>query len=433
MRKKIIAILLMLTMASFLILTGCNSGNNETQNQTGAANGNESKVTDTKRSEENAASADSIILFQSKVEITDRMQACLEAYEEQTGVHVEFWSTTGSDYFTQLKTKLSSNQGPTIYSLIPGSESEQLRAYQADLSELSFADKIFDGYTDVDENGHIFGIPYTIEGYGLIYNENLFDASAATDTDSLIRLLSDLKAKNIYGLGLSQEGGFLIKHILTTPFNIQEDAQEFLNKLNNGEVSMAETEEFQEFARLYEAIREYSYNPLEVSYDQAIGHFAMGKSASIHQGDWCFNMFADYEMDFEMKMAPVPLNGNDKITTSIPIAWYVNSQASEEEQQAAKEFIEWLYTSETGIKYLMEEFRFIPIVEGMESNTLSPLSQEVMRYVEEGKTNLSVTGNWPAGIVANYLTPVAQEFFTTDMTGEQLLNALDEAWIQANQ
>ena len=40
---------------------------------------------------------------------------------------------------------------------------------------------------------------------------------------------------------------------------------------------------------------------------------------------------------------------------------------------------------------------------------------------------------WPSGIVDVYLVPVAEQFFTSDMSCEELLAALDDAWAQANE
>ena len=56
------------------------------------------------------------MVFQSKVEITDQLEALAEEYEDETEVQVEVWTTTGDDYFQQLKTKLGNNQGPTVLS-----------------------------------------------------------------------------------------------------------------------------------------------------------------------------------------------------------------------------------------------------------------------------------------------------------------------------
>lgn len=377
---------------------------------------------------------DKIVVFQSKVEIIDQLEELAETYEDETGIEVEVWGTTGDGYTNQLKTKLANNQGPTVFSLLPGAESETFANYLEDLGDLSFVDKIAEGMADTNADGQIVGIPYTMEGFGMVYNKDLINPEEITDYDSFVKMLQDQQANGVNGFGLSQEAYFLLCHLLNTPFALQEDPLGYVEQLNKGEVKMADTPEFQEFAKFYEAIREYSYNPLEYSYDKECGDFATGKTAAIHQGNWCYNMFEDYDMDFEISLAPMPICGNDKLAVSVPAAWYVNSQASDAEKRAGKDFLEWLYTSETGEDYLMNEFGFLPVIEGMESDSLDPLSEAVAEYAAAGKTISWPMNAWPTGIADAYLVAAAQEFFTTpDMDGAAFLERLDEVWAQANE
>ncbi len=432
--SKIIGILLTMILVFSFMLTGCGSSSKGSED----AAGNEASLESTSGEDKNAAgetgktdTAEKIIIFQSKVEIIDQLEACAKEYQQETGVEVEVWGTTGDDYLQQLKIKLGNNQGPTVYSLAPGSESGELSAYLADLSDLSFVKDIVDNMADVKE-GKVVGIPYTVEGFGMVYNKDLIDASKVTDYDSFVTMLKEQKEKGVNGFSLSQESYFLIGHILNTPFALQEDPGVYVEQLLKGEVKMQDTPEFAEFAKFMEAIREYTNNPLEINYDKETGDFATGKSASIHQGNWCYGMFADYDIDFEMGMMPFPLSGNDKIAVSVPSCWYVNSQAPDAEIQAGKDFLNWLYASETGEKYLLKEFGFLPVVSTMENADLDPLSKSVAEYTAAGKTiPWPMNSYWPAGIVDVYLLPVAQQFFTTEMTGTELLTNLNDAFVQA--
>ncbi len=413
-KRKVLATLLATLMVFGIMLTGCN--------------GSDKNAVDTSKDTE---AAKKIIIFQSKVEISDQLEACAKQYKEETGVEVEVWGTTGDDYLQQLKIKLGNNQGPTLFSLAPGSESNELKAYLADLSGLSFVKDIAKNMANVID-GKVVGIPYTMEGFGVVYNKNLIDASKVTDYDSFVQMLKDQKAAGINGFSLSQESYFLIGHILNTPFALQADPAAYVKQLIAGEVTMQDTDEFKEFGKMMEAIRENTNNPLEVTYDKETGDFATGKSASIHQGNWCYGMFKDYKVDFDMGMMPLPISKNDSLAVSVPACWYVNSQASEAEILAGKKFLEWLYTSETGEKYLMEEFGFMPIVSDMENPNMDPLSKAVSEYAANGKTiGWTMNSEWPAGIVDVYLVPVVQKFFTTTMTGEELLKELTDAFVQA--
>ncbi|MDF2820456.1 MAG: carbohydrate transporter substrate-binding protein [Clostridiales bacterium] len=428
--KKMLSVLLGIMLIASMILTGCKTketnNNKDEETKTATETG-----TETATEEPVVESAKKIVVFQSKVEIIDQLEAAAAEYKAETGVEVEVWGTTGDDYLQQLKLKLNNNEGPTVFSLAPGSESDELAAYLADLSDVSFVGDIAANMADESE-GKVVGIPYTVEGFGVVYNKDLIDASKMTSTEAFATMLKDQKAAGINGFSLSQESYFLIGHILNTPFALQADAKTYVEDLIAGKVKMQDTKEFVEFAQVMEAVRENTQNPLEVNYDKETGDFATGKSASIHQGNWAYGMFKDYNVGFEMGMMGLPLNGNQSIAVSVPTCWYVNSQASEAEIQAGKEFLEWMYTSKTGQRYLTEEFGFIPVLTTMVSTSLDPLSQEVARLTAEGKTiGWPMNAYWPAGIVDVYLVPVAQEFFTTDMTGEEFLAALTDAFVQA--
>ena len=368
-------------------------------------------------------------MFQSKTEIMDQLNRLAKDYKNETGVEIEVWETSGDNYYKDLKTGISTESGPVLFSLAPGSESVEMSDYLEDVSDLSFMSKISDNLKD-SVDGKVVGVPYTIEGFGLVYDGNLVDTSKIGSTDALIDYLKEAKGKGINGLGLSQEDYFLIAHILNTPFAVQDDPDAYLQQVLKGEVRMKDNDAFKEFAKLMEAIRENCTNPVDVTYDNNCGDFATGKAAMIHQGNWAYGMFKDYDVDFDMGIAPVPINGNKKVAVSVPAAWYINVDASDEEKSMAKDFLEWLYTSDKGKDYLMNQFGFVPVVDGMTSDKLDPLSKSIS---EASKDSIPwVMSNWPAGIITTSLSPITQEFFTNpSMTGEELIDKLNDAFVNA--
>jgi len=404
--KRFIALTLTVLMAAAL-LSGCGSSPSKGGSET------KGKLT----------------IFQSKTEIMDKLMKCAEDFSDETGIEVEVWETTGDNYYTDLKTDMSTGAGPTLFSLAPGSESKEMADYLEDLGGLSFVSKISKGMADKID-GKVVGIPYTLEGFGLVYNSDIVDVSKLTSKDALISHLKDAKAKGINGLGFSQEDYFLIMHVLNTPFAIQNDPDAYLQQVLKGEVRMIDNDAFKEFAEVMEAVRENCTNPVNVTYDNNCGDFATGKTAMIHQGNWCYSMFSDYDIKFDMGLAPLPICGNNKIAVSVPAAWYINTDAPEEDKEAAKKFLEWLYTSEKGASYLMNEFGFIPVVSGMKSDKLDPISESVSKAASEGNTIPWSMSNWPAGISTS-LAPITQQFFTSDMTGEELINQLNDAFVKA--
>lgn len=403
--KKFLALVLALCMALSLVACGQKAEDD-------ASGGGAKKIT----------------IFQQKAEIAEQLQAMAAAYTAETGVEVEVWAQAGDDYYTNLKTSLSSESGPVVFTLNSDAEITEVKDYLADLSGLKFVGDI-DSTLVASRDGKTVGIPMTAEGFGLVYNADLVDPAALTDMDALIAMMKE-NGKDLTTLGLSQESYFLAGHMFNFPFALQSDPKDFCQKVFSGEVKLADVPEFQQYAELLAAIREYQANPVEVTYDNNCGDFATGKTAMIHQGNWAYGMFADYDVKFDMGITGLPINGNSKICVGIPSVWCVNADATEEEQALAMDFLNWLYTSETGVDYLMNKFGFIPVVAGMKSENMDPLSAAVAEACATGNV-LPWTFNteWPAGIIDVKLAPITEQFFTTDMSTAEYLEAINAAFV----
>lgn len=375
--------------------------------------------------------AEKITIFQTKVEISDQLEAAAEAYTEETGVDVEVIGTTGDDYFQQLQIRLNNGTGPSILSVQNSTVAESLESYLYDLSDEEFVSNIApDMALTLEEK--VVGIPYGVEGFGIVYNKEMVNPEDIKDYESFVSTLEKFKSEDINGFGLSSEAYFLIGHISNYPFSIQEDPQAFMDQLSSGEVTMAETEEFLRFGEYMEAIRANTPSPLGVTYDQQVGDFAAGKTAMIHQGNWASGLLQDFEVDFEVGMAPFPLEGNDKLAVGVGSNWAVNADKEPAEIEAAVDFLDWLHTSETGKRIIVEEFGFVPAMTNIEANDLDPLSQAVLEASNSGETIPWSHNYYPANVVPNDFAPAAEEFFVNEeMTGEEFIGNLDAAWQNA--
>lgn len=382
---------------------------------------------------ENEGGSDSITIFQTKVEISDQLEAAAQAYTDETGVDVEVIGTTGDDYAQQLQIRLNNQTGPSIFSVQNAEVAERLQSYLYDLNDVEFMDNVAPDM-ELRLDDRVVGVPYGVEGFGIVYNKDMVDPEDIQDYDSFVNTLEEFNAEGINGFGLSSEAYFLIGHISNYPFSLQEDHNEYMEQLTNEEVSLADTPEFQEFAQFMEAIRENTPSPLSTSYDTQVGDFAAGQTAMIHQGNWAWGMLQDFEVDFEVGMAPFPLQGNDQLAVGVGSNWAVNADKEQGEIDAAIEFLDWLHTSETGQNFIVEDFGFVPAMTNIEAGDLDPLSQAVLDASNSGETIPWAHNDYPANVVPNDFTPVAESFFVNeDMTGEEFLVNLEAAWQNAAQ
>ncbi len=434
MKKRFVA-MIAAAMSITMMVAGCGQASTAPASQPSDVVGAKTEEASADAGEsaeaESAGAADKIIIFQSKAEIQDQLEDCAEAFTDETGIEVEIWGTTGDDYQQQLETKLANNQGPTIFTQQSGDILLRLKDYCADLSGLDVMGSIPEGLiSDITLDGKTMGIPYTMEGFGIVYNKSMCDATTLKSTDDFINLIKEQKAAGAEGFELTSEDYFLIGHILNTPFALMDDSDAFIKDLADGKAKMADQDVFKEFAQMMVAIRDNCSNPLEQNYDGQIGDLATGKAAMIHQGNWCAGMFGDYGFE-DAGMAPLPLAGNDKLAVSVPYYWAVNASADAAEQEAGKQFLTWLYTSETGKSYLYDQFGFVPVIKGDVNENLDVLSQDMQKYVEAGKTIGWNMAKWPANSINVYFAPLAQEFFTSEMDADEFLTKLDEAYAEA--
>ena len=344
-------------------------------------------------------------------------------------MEVEVWAQAGDDYYTNLKTSLSSESGPSLFTLNSDAEITEVKDYLADLSDVAFVKNMTDGVL-ASRDGRTVGVAMTAEGFGLVYNKSLVDPAKLTGTDALVSMIA-ANGKDLTTLGLSQESYFLAGHMFNFPFAMQDDPVAFCQKVFSGEVKLADVPEFQQYAQILSAIRANQVNPIEVTYDNNCGDFATGKTAMIHQGNWAYGVVSQFETDFDMGITGLPINGNSKICVGVPSVWAVNADASEEEQQLAKDFLEWLYTSKTGVDYMMNKFGFLPVLSSMKSENMDPLSAAVAEAIAAGDT-LPWTFNteWPAGIIDTELAPITEQFFTSDMSEAEYLEAINAAFLK---
>lgn len=369
-----------------------------------------------------------VIIFQSKVEITEALERAAEDFTAETGIEVEIWETTGDDYRAQLSLRLAGDEVPTIFTVAAGSEAEMFAPYIAPIED-SEVNQYISPSLALMVNGKSSGVPYSVEGYGLVINKDMVSEADLENDETFLAALDRLASEGVNPFGLSQESYFLIGHLLNAPFAIMEDPEGFLADFEAGNVHLADQEEFQAFAVLMDKIKEVAVNPLEVNYDRECGDFATGKTAMIHQGNWCYSMFSSYDTDVDMALVGVPLLGNDRLSVSVPYYWVVNSQVSEADRQASIRFLDWLHTSQTGMDYILNEFLFVPAVSNIATDSLDPLSADVAEAAGSGETLIWTTNLWPMNIVDTDFAPLAQEFFTTDMTGIEFVERIEGAYL----
>lgn len=99
----------------------------------------------------------------------------------------------GADYGAALRSKFASGSTPDIFNNGGFKELELWKEHLADLSNEPWVSSLLPigAVPTTDEDGTLYGMPVNLEGYGFIYNKDLFE-QAGIDTPP--GTISELKA-----------------------------------------------------------------------------------------------------------------------------------------------------------------------------------------------------------------------------------------------
>lgn len=418
MKKNLAMILAGVILSSALV--GCSGTSKNTNNDSEGSKKEKVKIT----------------LKQSKVEIQESLENIANKFNDsQDEVEVQVLGAT-KDTTSQLQTQFAADpsQAPTIFTMAKGSDGERFQKYMASIESSKAAEKILPGFEEgAVVDGKLYGLPFSIEGIGLVYNKEIFTKAGIntediTSIDALVEACD--KLQEVEGvkspLAFAKETSFIYKHLFNWAFATMDDYEIAIEKLNKKETTLGELQEVNDFIKAVKMLKPYT-NLAKDSYDEQIAGFAAGAYPIIHQGNWAQKVLDDYEIDFEYGMIPFPLKGNDSIAVSVNSYFRINKYASEEEQQAAIKFLDWLFADEQGIKSEVTNFNLIFPYEGISTEGIGILAAEMSRYANEGKIVPWAFRLFPAGTHKDFADAM-EMYYADKLTSEQLLETFDKIW-----
>ena len=123
-----------------------------------------------------------------------------------------------------------------------------------------------------------------------------------------------------------------------------------------------------------------------------MAEFALGEAAMVQNGNWAWSQIEGVKgntvKESDVKMLPIymGIDGEEKHGICIGTEGFlaINKNATKEQQEASLSFLEWLYSSETGKKYVKEKLGFITPFNTFTENDLpnDPLAKEISRYTK---------------------------------------------------
>lgn len=465
-----IASTLAILILSMVLVIGCstnqpsnNSNNNQPDPGTQQANQANNSDNDT-----SSQTVDEIYFLNFKPEIAEVYERVAEAYEQETGVAVKVVTAAAGTYETRLRSEIVKSDPPTIFQINGPVGYQNWKEYTADLKDTKLYSYLSDKSLAVTSGDGVYGIPYVVEGYGIIYNDAILrdyfalpdkavDISSAEEINNFATLkavVEDMQAKK-GALGI--EGVFASTsmapgeqwrwqtHLANLPFYHEfQQMDGYDNPLLAG-LDAAEIEF--SYADAYKNIFDLYLNNSVVqstlvgskSVDDSMAEFALGRAAMVQNGNWAWAQINGVDGNTvkaeDIKFLPIytGVDGEEGLGLSIGTENYfaINSQVSPELQAASVAFLEWLFSSDTGKQFVLNDLGFIAPFNtfGEDEKPTDPLAKEVTNWMDKGLTSVPWTfAAFPSEEFKNIFGGALLLYAQGSTTWDEVVAAVEESW-----
>lgn len=110
-----------------------------------------------------------------KPEVASVWQEIAEVYEQETGVEVKVITAASGTYEQVLQSEIAKREAPTLFQINGPNALEHWGQFCADLSDTDLYNWLLDKSMAIGDGNEVYGIPYAVEGYGIIYNRAIMD------------------------------------------------------------------------------------------------------------------------------------------------------------------------------------------------------------------------------------------------------------------
>lgn len=340
----------------------------------------------------------SITIFNSKMEIQSQFEEMAEKYAEDNGINIEVYYSNDT-VAAHLATKYSSGDPYTLAMVDAKDVYSLAKDHAIDMSDQEWV-KNTNYAIGIDDQ--INGFPMSVEARGLIYNADAIEAITGETfnpddyktLDSFKELIEQLKEGGMETpTGIMKEDWSLGGHFLSQVSEEQPDVEEFITKLHEGEADLINDEKFNSLMDFFDVMKENNYakdSAIAAEREVTEMMLAEGEIAFMYGGNWDWSVINAYDYTENMGMMPIPQNTddgtNEKLVGGGSKYFMIDSSdtTTDEQRQAALDFLEWLAYSEEGQKFITEDCALVPAFTNNENEVADPLGKSVKKYADEG-------------------------------------------------
>ncbi len=410
-----------------------------------------------------AASADGgkVYYLNFKPEVDTQWQEIAAAYTAETGVEVKVVTAASGTYEEVLRSEIAGTDAPTLFQINGPVGYQNWKDYCLDLTNSELYNALSDkGLAVTGADGGVYGVPYTVEAYGIIYNDAIMQAYFATDgakAASVDEINSFAKLKEVVEDMTAKKDDLGIQGVFASTSLLPGEDWRWQTHLANvpvyyeykdnnvsdmAEITFKYSDNFKNIWDLY--INNSTCAPGLLgskAVTDSMAEFALGQCAMVQNGNWAWGQISDVEgntvKEEDVKFMPIYAGiageENQGLCTGTENFWCVNSQASEADQKATLDFVNWMISSDAGKDYMVNSLgNAAPFSTfGDDEKPTDPLAKEMFRYMENGKN--SVTWNFttfPSQAFKDDFGAALLEYCNGNMTWDEVKDLVVSRWAE---
>lgn len=404
-----------------------------------------------------APKAVQITFLNSKGEITAQLQTLFQNFtKDNPSITVNLTAAAvGVNPFQKLMTMYASGNAPAI-AMVDASDLPKLAPKFLDLSGQKWVSDAVAGSLALGTiDGTLVGFPFTIEGYGLIYNKAVLDKAYGGSFDpSSIRTINDLQTafEKVQAIGVAP--------VVVTPVNWSLGSHylgiaaadqssdpakvaQFIADLKAGKVNLAQNKAYNGIMDTLQLLAKYNLgkaDPMAVTYDKGPEYIGKGQAGFWFMGTWAWPQISQFNSsNASYGFVPVPISNNpsDYGNTEIPAGptKYLGldkTQNSAAQQVAAEKLLDWMVYNPTAQKELIDSAGIVMAFKNVTLPSPNELNKSMQSYITAGKASEFAANLFPPDHWGVLGAPM-QEFFVGKITKAQLFKTIEDYWIKAGQ
>ena len=411
-------------------LAGCNdsgsNNNNSTSPSTSTSDGTKDNAAKGFYDDVDTSGVKSIYFLNFKPEIAYKYEAIAKQYKEEKGIEVRVQTAASGEYEKYLTSEMGKSDPPTIFQINGPVGYQNWKDYCADVSGSKLYDLVSDKSLAVKDGDGVYGIPYVVEGYGIIYNNAIMtkyfatEGAKASSMDEinnyakLAEVVQDMTAKKeelgidgVFGSTSLKQGDDWRwqTHLADLPlyYEFGSDGNAIVNCFNAKELEFKYADNYKNIFDLYTNNSVTEKNLLGgKTVADSMAEFADAKCAMIQNGSWAWG---DIEKGGKVKAEDVkylpiytgtPDDENQGLCIGTENYFAINKEVDEATQKASMDFLVWLFTSDYGKKAVVNDLGFVtPFTSFGESEKPSnPLAVELLAWSDKAAKGECKSVDW---------------------------------------